>query len=147
MLICDEHLLLRSLIAGRPDGLDETRQLAITPTTWWRILRPAQTVVLRRAQGVHPKAGRITNPLDVMSDAGLHALLEPGDRFDVIDSRSVLPTAAAIGADNPGSMYVLEMAAAALVYNSALHFLEAGNISDRTRVLAADLDIEVRILG
>lgn len=148
MMICDDYLALRALLAGRPAEMPDTGALGVTTSTWWRLLRPVHGVIHARATGTTQGVeGSFTAVMNTMPDEVLNRVRQPDARLlQVLDSRRILDTAAALGVSHRGGMLQLETIAAAVVYSGTLWYGSERNISPVTKRIAADLDIDIHVV-
>ena len=148
MIICDDYLALRAMNLGRPAQVPNAEALAMTPSTWWRILRPAHAVIASRATGQPQTAtGQLSRLLDQLSDGALDLVRRPDSSIiQRLDSSDLLDTAAALGVNYRGGLLQLEAAAAAVVHGGELWYGLDRNISPVTETIAADLGITINVV-
>ena len=119
----------------------------MTTSTWWRILRPTHSVIRSRATGPG-REGSLSKMLSSMPDGDLELLRNPNRNIiEVLDSRRILDTAAAIGVDHRGGLLQLEAIAAAIVHNGELWYGRHANVSPVTARIAGDIGIRLHILS
>jgi len=131
MLICDDYIAFRALLSGRPSQLPLDEPLTMTPSTWWRILRPVHAAIRARAgQPSNAPKGAFTSRLEEYEDEDLELIRQPDPKIiQVLDSRRILDSAAAIGVDHRGGLLQLESLGAALLHNADLWFGRHRNVS------------------
>ena len=154
MIICDDYLALRVIVAGRPASIPTNEHLAMTPSTWWRLLRPAHTILDTRSQGTAPEiTGVFSRIFAASSNPQIEAIIDPNPQIiEILDSRPLLSLAASLGTNNTtptrrsGSLNGLESLAAAVHHNGALWYGRERNVEPFIANRAPQLGIDINII-
>lgn len=137
MIVIDEYLAVRVLLAPWPEGLPDD-DLGLPTTRHWRLLQ-----ALHGARG-----GRLSRLLDELSPAGRDSLRHPHPEvLQVLDPRPLLDTAAAIAARYGGTGLLVAETLAVGLSQGALWFGTEQNVGRLLRRTAGDLGIAVHILS
>lgn len=139
MIVVDEYLALRVIGGDWPAGLPDDDDIALITTRHWRLL-----------QRIHnPGSGQLSAILGTLSPEDREVIRRPHPEvLSILDSRPLLDDAAAIAARYSSSgLLTAESLAAGLVHGRQLFFGPERNVGARLGEIAADLDIQVVVLG
>ncbi len=136
MIVVDEYLAIRSLVGDLPSDLPDDF-LAIPVSAHWRPL-----------QRLHnPGDGQLSQLLALLPETDREALRSPHPHvLEILDPRPYLDEAARISARFGGTGWlVAESVTAALHHGRQLWFGSEGNVGTRTRLIAVELGVEIRV--
>lgn len=137
MIVVDEYLAIRSLLADLPSAVPD-EPLGLTTSAHWRIL-----------QRIHsPGRGQLSQTLAALSPAGRDALREPvAPVLHVIDPRPLLDEGARLAGRYGGTGWlVADTIAAGLAYGRQLWFGSERSVGRRLREIADDLGVSVHVV-
>jgi hypothetical protein len=115
VIVIDEYLAVRVLLAPWPEGLPDD-DVALPAIRHWRLLQALDS----------PRAGQLAPFVDQLSPGGRDSIRHPDLAIvQVLDSRPLFDTAAAIAARYGSGLLVAETLAAGLTYGALWFGAEA----------------------
>lgn len=139
MLVIDEYLAVDVLLGDWPAGLPDDDNLLLPAARHFRLL-----------QRIHqPSGGQLTTALERLPEPDREAMRHPHPEvLQIIDPRPLLDEAASIGARyGTGGLLMLETLAAGLAFGHQLWFGTQRNVGRTLARLAADLNIDIDVVG
>jgi hypothetical protein len=138
VLIVDEYLAIRVLAGDWPAALPDDA-VGLTVSRHWRLL-----------QRLHaPAGGQLSTLLGALSSDDRAVLRFPHPEvLTILDPRPLLDDAARLAAafGNTG-LLIAETAVAGLEHGGRLFFGTAANVGQRLTEIAAELEIEIRVVS
>lgn len=137
MIVIDEYLLVRVVLADWPEALPDSEDLVLPLSRHWRLL-----------QRLHaPGVGQLSAALAPLSPSDRDAIRFPHPELvQVLDSRVVLDEAARIAARWGGGWLIAETLAAGEQYGRSLWFGRPNNVGRVTSVAAEGMGISIHVV-